>query len=307
MQAPYMYDYINSETYNVNPSTVHAANTATAAYYRRYLLQKAMSVFEWSMPDNWDRDYFLYTLYTQGRVAVFNSGKFGVIPQQCTLGGYDVYYRPNTAVVTNACLSPTTRELKINKDCVLFKLQPDYGGCMDLVYYYSNLMALAAETAMVNLHNSKMSYIGYADNKAGAESLKKALDNISRGDTAVILDPKSKSMDGKEPFTLMTQNVGSNYIVTNILQDMTTIENEFCTAVGLPNANTQKKERLITDEVNANNAETHSVAGMWLNSLKKSCDDVGKMFGVTVTVDWANQPDMTGGVDLGAADNSRDV
>ena len=292
MNAPYMYDYINAETYNVNPSTVHAANTATAAYYRRYLLQKAMSVFEWIVPENWDKDYFLYTLYTQGRVTVFDSGKYGVIPQQCTLGGYDIYYRPNKVVVTNACLTPTTSELKINKDCVLFKLQPDYGGIMDLVSYYANLMALAAETAMVNLHNSKMSYVGYADNKAAAESLKKALDNISRGETAVILDPKSKSLDGKEPFTLLSQNVGGNYIVSDILDDMRTIENMFCTEVGLPNANTEKKERLITDEVNANNVETHSKVGMWLEGLKKSCEKVSEMYGVTVTVDWAYKPEV---------------
>lgn len=302
MNAPYMYDYINAETYNVNPSTVHAANTATAAYYRRYLLQKAMSVFEWIVPENWDKDYFLYTLYTQGRVTVFDSGKYGVIPQQCTLGGYDIYYRPNKVVVTNACLTPTTSELKINKDCVLFKLQPDYGGIMDLVSYYANLMALAAETAMVNLHNSKMSYVGYADNKAAAESLKKALDNISRGETAVILDPKSKSLDSKEPFTLLSQNVGGNYIVSDILDDMRTIENMFCTEVGLPNANTEKKERLITDEVNANNVETHSKVGMWLEGLKKSCEKVSEMYGVTVTVDWAYKPEV--GVQDESIDNS---
>lgn len=305
MNAPYMYDYINADTYNVNPSTVHAANTATAAYYRRYLMQKAMSVFKWSVPKNWDKDYFLYTLYSQGRVSVFDSGKFGVIPQQCTLGGYDIYYRPNTAVVTNACLTPTTRNLKINKDCVLFKLQPDYGGIIDIVSFYANLMALAAETAMVNLHNSKMSYVGYADNKAGAESLKKAIDSISRGETAVILDPKSKAMDGKEPFTLLSQNVGGNYIVTDILDDMRTIENMFCTSVGLPNANTEKKERLITDEVNANNVETYSKVGMWLESLKASCKKCEEMFGVDVSVDWAYKPEVE--VHDESADNPRNV
>lgn len=302
MQAPYMYDYINAETYDVNPSTVHAANTATAAYYRRYLLQKAMSVFKWRLPETWDKSYFLYCLYGYGRVAVLNGGKYGVIPQQCTLGGYDIFYRPNKAVVTNVCLTPTTRELTINKDCIIFKLEPDYGSIMDIVSYYANLLALAAETAMVNLHNSKMSYVGYADNKAGAEALKKALDNISRGDTAVILDPKSKSLDGKEPFTLLTQNVGSNYIVTNILDDMRTIENMFCTEVGLPSANTQKKERLIADEVNANNAETHSKVDMWLKDLQETAKRCNAMFGTNIGVDWAfeqevvsNEPDDSSG------------
>lgn len=294
MQPPYMYDYINAAASKISPSMVHQVDTATAAYYRRYLLQKAMSVFKWDLADNWDKSYFLYCLYCEGRVAVFDSGKFGVIPQQCTLSGYDVYYRPNMAMVTNACLTPTTRNLAIGRDCVLFRLQPDYGGIMDIVGYYANLMALAAETAMVNLHNSKMSYIGYADNKAAAESLKKALDNISRGDTAVILDPKVKRMDGASPFDLMTQNVGQNYIVTDILSDMATLENQFCTTIGLPNANTQKKERLITDEVNANNVETQSTVAMWLDNLKKCCYDCNKKFGTNVSVDWAYPSEMGG-------------
>ena len=303
---PYMYDYINSETYKVTPSTIHAANTATAAYFRRYLLQKAMSVLRWTLPKTWDKSYFLYTLYTEGRVAVFDSGKFGVIPQMATLGGYDVFYRPNTATVTNACLTPTTRELRIGVDCVLFKLQPDYGGLMDIVNYYANAMALASETALVNLHNSKMSYLGYADTKAGAETLKKALDDISQGETAVILDSKTKSLDGKSPFNLLTQDVGANYVVTNILNDMQTIENMFCTEVGLPNANTQKRERLITDEVNANNVETHSKVGMWLESLQEACTACNDKYGTSVWVDWAYEPEA-GGDYSGNADDQRTV
>ena len=43
----------------------------------------------------------------------------------------------------------------------------------------------------------------------------------------------------------------------------------FCTEVGIPNANIDKKERLITDEVNANNVETSSRCEMWLEEIRK--------------------------------------
>ena len=68
-----------------NPNSIHTQNTQLAAYFRRYLLQKAISVFDWTLPDNWNRDFFLYVLYCWGVVAVIKTDKFGVIPQGCAL------------------------------------------------------------------------------------------------------------------------------------------------------------------------------------------------------------------------------
>ena len=50
MSAPFMYDHINAATSQVNPSTMHASNTALTWYFSRYLTQKAVSVFEWTFP-----------------------------------------------------------------------------------------------------------------------------------------------------------------------------------------------------------------------------------------------------------------
>ena len=42
--APYMYDYRNAVISQVEPSTVHARDTVISWYWRRWLLQKAMSL-----------------------------------------------------------------------------------------------------------------------------------------------------------------------------------------------------------------------------------------------------------------------
>ena len=89
-------DYSNKNLYNafISPSTVHCRNTNLQFYYRRYLMQKAISVFKWDIPETWDKDYFLYTLYSYGYCAVINTEEFGVIPQWGALGGFNVFYRP---------------------------------------------------------------------------------------------------------------------------------------------------------------------------------------------------------------------
>lgn len=297
--APYYYNYINAETSQVTPSTVHVKDSGLCRYFTKYLLQKAMSVFEWDLPGTWNKDYFLYVLYCWGYVAVINTDKFGVIPQGCGLKGYDVFYAPTHAVIANPLLSGIL-EPRIGTQCELLKLQPDFSGILDLVGHYAEQMALASQSVSVNLLNSKLSYVFTAKTKALAESLKKMYDQIASGEPAVVIDSRLKNAaDGEETWKSFEQNVGGNYIVTNLLADLRKIEAMFDTEIGIPNANTDKRERLIQDEVNANNIETYSKCAMWLENLQDACKRVNDMFGLSISVRWREIPMIGGGADGG--------
>lgn len=297
--APYYYNYINAETSQVTPSTVHVKDSGLCRYFTKYLLQKAMSVFEWDLPETWNKDYFLYVLYCWGYVAVINTDKFGVIPQGCGLKGYDVFYAPTHAVIANPLLTGIL-EPRIGTQCELLKLQPDFSGILDLVGHYAEQMALASQSVSVNLLNSKLSYVFTAKTKALAESLKKMYDQIASGEPAVVIDSRLKNAaDGEETWKAFEQNVGGNYIVTNLLADLRKIESMFDTEIGIPNANTDKRERLIQDEVNANNIETYSKCAMWLENLQDACKRVNDMFGLSIAVRWREIPEMGGASDDG--------
>ena len=293
--APYYYNYINAETSQVTPSTVHVKDSGLCRYFTKYLLQKAMSVFEWDLPATWNKDYFLYVLYCWGYVAIVNTDKFGVIPQGCGLKGYDVFYAPTHAVIANPLLSGIL-EPRIGTQCELMKLQPDFSGILDLVGHYAEQMALASQSVSVNLLNSKLSYVFTAKTKALAESLKKMYDQIASGEPAVVIDSRLKNAaDGEETWKAFEQNVGGNYIVTNLLADLRKIEAMFDTEIGIPNANTDKRERLIQDEVNANNVETYTLSDLWLKTIRAGLDVANRLFGLTLSVDYTFKP--LGGVD----------
>lgn len=260
-------------------------------FFQRYLLQKAISVFKWIMPASWSKDYFLYVLYCFGHLAIVNTDKFGVIPQACGLMGYNVFYQPTNAIISNALLTGILQP-RIGLECTMIKLQPDYGGIMDLIRYYSNLMAQTAEAVGVNLNNSKLALLFFAKNKSAAESFKNAYDAISNGQPMVVLDKNLLAEDGAPTWNTVQQHVKENYIVSDLLRDLRKIESMFDTEIGIPNANTDKRERLITDEVNANNVETYSKCSLWLEQLQTSCREAEKMFGITLSVDWRNPPDM---------------
>lgn len=290
MSAPYSYQYINEALAVTTPSTIHVRNTALSRFFRRYLLQRAFSVFKWTMPESWSKDYFLYTLYCYGYIAIVNTDKFGVIPQCCGLRGLDVFYRPTNAVITNPLLRGII-EPRIGTECVLLKIAPDYRGISDLVGYYGDMLALCAETVGVNLLNSHLATVFFADDKTMAESFKKLYDQVSEGNPAAVVDKHLLDDNGNPRWQTFIQNAGQNLIADRVWELMRKLQNAFDTEIGIPNANTEKRERMILDEVNANNIETFSRSSMILESLKDGCKMVQEMFGVTIDVNWRVAPE----------------
>ena len=289
MDKAISYDYLNLYNAARSPSTVHVKNTRLRNYFRKYLMQKAISVFKWNIPDEWDKDYFLYTLYGMGFISVLYTDRYGVICQQCAPGGYNLYYRPSYVIVTNPLLEKSLT-LKIDKDCVLIKLQPDYSSIADIVGYYADQLALCSEAMGVNLVNTKTGTVFGAESKAQAETYKKMYDNLSEGDPAVVIGKKLLNDDGSPNWFPFTQHVKESYVTTDILSDMRKIESMFDTEIGIPNANTDKRERLISSEVNANNVETATRCELWLETLRKEINKANEMFNLNISVDWRVNP-----------------
>lgn len=300
------YDYATMNWYNSqrSPSTVHVKNTELRALFFKYLFQKAMSVFKWTLPEAWDKDYFLYTLYGLGYIAVLKTPKYGVICQGGSLGGYNLYYRPDYIMITNPLLHSTIRA-KIGRDCALVKLMPDYSSIIDKVGYYADILALYAEGVGMNLVNTKFATIFGAENQNQAQAYKTMFDSISEGNPAVVIGKKLLDDQGKPSWFPFTQHVRESYLAADMLSDMRKVEDMFCTDFGIPNANTDKRERLLTDEVNANNTETRTLSELWLESIEKGIKDAKKLFDVNISVTWRVQPEKEGAKNVASNENDR--
>lgn len=281
----YDYDLINLYNSNRSPSSVHCSDTVLANYFRRYLFQKVISVYEWkNLPEKWNKTFFYYVLYGFGFVAVLKTDKYGVIPQNGTFYGRDIFYQPTNVVITNPLLTGILRP-RIGVECEVIKMQPDYGSCLDIVCHYADLLALTTQTYGVDLVNSKLAYVFTAQNKANAETFKKLFDRIASGEPAVVYDKNLLNSDGTPNWSTFTQNLSQNYIGDKLLDDYKKTLDMFDTEIGIPNANTQKKERMITDEVNQNNIGTQTKAELWLETMKDGCKKVNAMFGLNIDVD----------------------
>lgn len=299
-----MYDYyeVNNIISSVSvPGAVHPLNNKTAGFYFRYLLEKAISVFKWDVPKTWNEDYLCYVLYLAGFVGVVKTDEFGVIPQWGTLAGYNVFHAPARFLFSNSLIG--TYDLIIHEECEIIKLQGDYMGICDLVAYYAAQMALLSEAVMMNSTNSKLSKVFWAKDQATAESFKKLFDKVNSGEPMVAIDKalKEKTDEQKSALTWewYSENLKENYLVSDMLSDLRKLENDFCTAIGIPNANTDKRERLIKDEVNANNVETSTRAARWLERIQDCVKRVNEMYGLDIKVDWRYKPDESNPVGSG--------
>lgn len=296
----YSYDFINKYNAQRKPSTVHSQENATTWYFRRYLIQKIISVFEFKgIPDEWSKDYFLYNLFLCGFVAIVNTDKFGVIPQHCSLFGYDVFYRPTNVNIANPLLRGNLTP-RIGTECALIRMQPDYGSCWDIVAYYADLLSLCTESLAVNLVNSKLAYVFACEDKTVAESFKKMYDQMNEGNPAVFADKKLFKDDGDPAWDSFQNNLKQNYIAKDILEDMTKIDARFCTEIGIPNVNMAKESGVTDNEVEANNLDTKSKAALWLETIKDGLEVANNMFGLNITVDFRFKSEVSGNV---AVDN----
>ena len=299
---PVLYDFRNIYNSSFNPSTIHTQNTELFYYYGSYLFKKIMSVFEFEgLPETWPENYFKGVLFGKGYLVVFKHPDFGVIPQNCSLSdNYTIFYQPKRAIVTNPFLNKSI-ELSVGMDCEVIKIQPDYRSVLDIVSFYADMLAVSAEAMGMNLLNTKVSYVFMAENKAQAETFKKAYDRLASGDPFVVIDKSLMNEDGSVNWQMFEQNVGQNYIVDRVLNDMKTIEDQFNTKIGIPNANTQKRERLISSEVESNDIDTAALVNVWLDTMREDLDKVNKAYGLNISVRYRYEDYMRKG---GEADGS---
>lgn len=251
--------------------------------YRTWCLKKLFGAFEFSgVPDTWDYDYFLTNLFVHGYLAITDT-PIGVIPLRCGITGVDVFEHPTTAVFANPVLDNFERNLYGDNpatDCALIKIQYDYMGVMPIVERYAALLALCDNSIAVNLRNSKVAFIGLVSSKQQAATFEKLYRDIDSGKPAVY----AKKGNDLTTDDIYYNHVRETYIANDVQLLKQSIKNDFLTEVGLNNANTDKRERLIVDEVNANNDEVQANVQHWLDNIREGLKRANALFGLDVSV-----------------------
>jgi hypothetical protein len=308
MPAPYYFDQINQAESHIVPGVMQTRQNAMAMYYRRFLMQRAFAIFDFEgAPKGWNIEYLKFCLMCWGYAAVFRTDKFGVIPQQCGVSGYDVFYRPTRAIITNP-LFDRTYDLKIGEDCELIRLAPDWAGIADLIGHYADQLALVTSSIITNLYNSKLAYVFAGSTKAFAESFKAMYDKISEGNPAVFVDKQLIGDDGNPQWRPFQQSLKETYIVDLLQGAERTIMMQFYTDIGIPNIPYEKNERLNQMESSINDYSTLCLVNLWKTTISNCLDKVNSMFDLNIKIKYnkAMEEVLKNG-DGGQADSERTI
>lgn len=275
---------IYEELYGMQPTSVDGQNNARTWYYKERLLRRLMSIFELDgCPDGWDVEWFKKNLLLQGFMCVGRTNAFGVIPMRCTFHGLNVYDRPTKCTISNHLINNLT--LKIGEDCVLVHLQNNYQGVWKILNIYSEKLAAIDSGIEVNIMNTKAAWMFDCDGKAQEETAKKIYDDITSGRPAVFARANNSSAlnsDGKIGITML--NVKNTYIADMLQDAKREVRYEFLSEIGINNANVDKKERVNTLEVTANDDELRNAIDDWKSNLERQFKQINEMFGLSIKV-----------------------
>lgn len=255
-------------------------NEFSAIYYMNRLTELALAMFEWkNLPDTIDYRYLEYILFYDGK-ALFShdDGLDNLIVTKCSMCGKMDFYRVpyhRRAFADNGY----QRNLTADDSVVCFNnmlRQP----CFPAMMFYAKKLWKIDRTIDINLNAQKTPILVEA-----SEDERLTMKNVYMqydGNQPVIYGSKSMGLaDNIKVF-----KTDAPYLCDKLYELKNQTWNEALTYLGISNTNTQKKERLISDEVIRDMGGTIASRQSRLEMRRKACDEVNSMFGTNIQCDY---------------------
>lgn len=231
----------------------------------------ALNIFEWkNLPKGIKSEYIEKKLFEKGSLFFYNSKKAGGI--MClpadNSSNYNVYNYPEKMRIQGHNF---TDQAKF-EDGVLIKNNPLKTPTFDMVSFWTKHIVDIFSAFKVNLNHSKTPYV-LSGTKEQMLSLKNILEQVTGNSIAVYID---KSLSDLASIDL--KQTGVQFIGDKLLDAYDRIEDKLLTFLGINNSNTNKRERLVVDEVNSNNDEIENSLDVFYTARKKAVEEINEMF-----------------------------
>jgi len=277
---------------NIKETKTAELNQYTFDDYYSRLRGLAISSFEWQgLPNEISRRFLETTLFDHGRIAFIHDSELGYMVVKCVPSGALNHYGEPVGYTLQA-LGGFYREVTADEIVLIrnnYQMIPtDYS-----IRLFAMRLYEVERTIDTNIKQMKTPLIVRVDDK-----LRLTLLNLYRqydGNQPFILADKDlpldliKSVDTKAP-----------YLADKLTDYKHNIWNEALTYLGLNNNATEnKRERMLTDEVNANNQVIEMSAAVMLLCRIEAAEEINRKFGLNVSV----KPRVEMKVDQGGSDN----
>ena len=264
----------------------------TQQLYNRFL-NLALNRFKWeNLPQGITSRKIEEFLVQHGQVMFFkDNGIFIVLPSY-GVGRYDIYNEPLTYnVIGNNYNKMVDRE-----DGVLIRNNATSSNDYDDLLLFAERINEVEQTMDINLNGQKTPFVILCDEKERL-TFKNILHQVQKFKYA-IFGSKKLSMN-----SMSVMETKSEYLLDKLQDHKNSLMNELLTFLGINNNNTDKKERLLVDEVNANNEFILVNIDHMYEERKKACEEINKKFGLNITVN-RREVDGIGTIHTGIEEDS---
>lgn len=263
-------------------------NQDTATMFMWRLMNLAISVFKWdNLPEGVDERMLEFWLLRDGFVGFFYDEAlksderrrapegYAVLPMMIQ-GQWDIYEYPRDrrAYAVNGFNYECTEDNSV----IIYQNYLRVPMWLTL-WQYAYRLAETQRTIDINCKQQRTARVIRCSDDQRLTYLNAAKE-VDEGRPWVHGD-KNLDLDAFQVFDITTPYVG------NELQAYKhQIWNEALTYLGIENVNTDKKERLISDEVVNNMGDVEAERFTRLNARKQACDEINRLFGLDVKVDF---------------------
>lgn len=250
-------------------------NSLTVNDYYDRLRTIGLSLFEWeNLPDSCNARFLEQTLYTYGRALFIYDDELGHLNMRCTPSGQLNNY--DEPVSYNAYSTVYSKDFK-REDCVLIRNNLLERPTDNSIVLFATRLTEAERTIDTNIKAQKTPVLIRCDDKDRL-TMKNLYKNYE-GNEPFILGAKSLDVD-----SLKVLKTDAPFVADKLQIYKQQIWNEALTFFGINNVHTEKRERLITDEVNANNEIISINAQAMLLTRKEACKLINEMYDLDVSV-----------------------
>ena len=261
------------------------SNESAIADYENRMMRICLSMFEWvNLPESMNQRFLEKSLYFFGRASLLYSEKYGYINLNCASDGFINLYDLPTKLNCYSHDLHFTRDLytgntgkRKDEECILVLNNYDYLPTYATIQLFAQKLAECDMTMNVNLKAQKTPVLILTsdEQRLTMENLYNQYDGnkpMIFGDGNVLNMGSIKAIDTKAP-----------YVIDKISEYKKEIWNEFLTFIGVNNVAQEKKERLVSDEVNQNNELINYNLQSFLAPRQEACKQFNEKFGLVGT------------------------
>lgn len=257
-------------------------NTQTYYDYLERFKKICLSMFVWeNLPESMNARYLEECLYYKGTAALLKDEIYGFINTQCASNGYLNIYGLPTSLNCYSYQYNSIRNLYTglegteDKDAVLVMNNWQRIPTASTIELFAQRLAEAEMVAMTNIKAQKTPVLIVVD-----ENQRLMMENLYAqydGNRPFIMGDKNQISDN----TIRSINTGAEFIADKIMDYKRQIWNEALQFLGVNTLQTEKKERLITDEASSNNELINLNLQSMLVPRQEAAEQFNKLFGLT--------------------------